>query len=175
VISCQAFRANLRPGSDDAATLVHLRTCDACLEHAVSVDPDFLFRSIGGEEIVPPGGVDAFVADVMAQVRVRSAETSAMPRLSLNPYLRAAAAVLFVIAGTTGIYRYSQQQEVNQPIPDVAILKSPMPAGMPALHTTKAIVETYQSENATIVELPSASPSDVKVVMIYDESLPADL
>jgi hypothetical protein len=175
MISCQTFRANLRPGTDDAPTLAHVRACDTCLEYAVSVDPDLFFRSIGGQEMVPPGGVDAFVADVMAQVRVRSAETSTMPRLSLNPYLRAAAAVLFVIVGASGVYRYSQQQEMTQPIPTLASANPATPARMPALHATNAVVESYQSENATIVELPSASASDVKVVMIYDESLPADL
>jgi hypothetical protein len=42
--------------------------------------------------------------------------------------------------------------------------------------TTKPIVETYESANATIVEVPSESAADdVKVVMIFDENLPADL
>lgn len=171
MINCQTFRSTFRPEVEDAATLAHLRACDACLDYAVSIDPDFFFRSLGGEEQVPPGGVDAFVADVMAQVRVRSAETSSMPRFSSNRYLRAAAAVLFVIAGTTGIYRYNQQP-VSRPDAVVAAAPAPKIQAPPA---TKAVVESYQSQNATIVELPSTSASDVKVVMIYDESLPADL
>ena len=41
---------------------------------------------------------------------------------------------------------------------------------------TKPVVETYQSNNATIVEVPSGEASDdVKIVMIFDENLPADL
>ena len=44
MISCQTFRTKLHPGNDDAELLEHLRSCDACLEHAVSVDPDNFFR-----------------------------------------------------------------------------------------------------------------------------------
>jgi len=40
---------------------------------------------------------------------------------------------------------------------------------------TKPVVETYESKNATIVEVPSEAKDDVQVVMIFDESLPADL
>ena len=172
VINCSTFRSTFQPQSEDAAILAHVRTCDACLDYAVSADPDYFFRSLGGQDLVPPGGVDAFVADVMAQVRVRSAETSSMARLPMNRYLRAAAAVLFVIAGATGIYRYNQN-EIRQPVP-VIMADDPKPVSI-ARGTTNAVVESYQSQNATIVELPTTSVSDVKVVMIYDESLPADL
>jgi len=40
---------------------------------------------------------------------------------------------------------------------------------------TKPVVDTYDSKNATIIEVPSESKDDVQVVMIFDESLPADL
>jgi len=39
---------------------------------------------------------------------------------------------------------------------------------------TKSLVETYSSHDATIVEMPSDG-SDTKVVMIFDDKLPADL
>ena len=168
MISCQTFRATVRPGSDDVNVLEHVRSCDACLDYALTIDPDFFFRAMGGGEMVPPGGVDNFVSDVMAQVRLRQAEGSTMVRLPLNRYLRAAAAVLFVIAGATGVYRYESRQAV---VPAVIVAK----ASIPKTLTTKAVVETYQSQNATIVEMPTASPNDAKVVMIYDSSLPADL
>lgn len=170
MISCQTFRATVRPGSDDANVLEHLRSCDACLDHALAVDPDFFFRSMGGSDMVPPGGVDNFVSDVMAQVRVRGAESSAAPRVPINRYLRAAAAVLFVVAGTLGVYRYEQRVT---PQPAAVIATSPARTSKPT--ATKAIIETYQSQNATIVEIPPASANDAKVVMIYDSSLPADL
>jgi hypothetical protein len=169
LISCQTFRATVRPGSEDAIVLEHLRSCDACLDYALSIDPDFFFRTLGGAEIVPPGGIDNFVSDVMAQVRLRQAEGSAAHRLPLNRYLRAAAAVVFVIAGATGVYRYSHPDASRTPVLTAA--------AAPAVQAreTKAVVETYDSQNATIVEMPRASTSDAKVVMIYDESLPADL
>lgn len=170
MISCQTFRATVRPGSDDANVLEHLRSCDACLDHALAIDPDFFFRSMGGGEMVPPGGVDNFVSDVMAQVRLRGAESSAAPRVSINRYLRAAAAVLFVVAGTLGVYRYEQRVA---PQPAAIVATSPARTAKPT--ATKAIIETYQSQNATIVEIPPASANDAKVVMIYDSSLPADL
>ena len=168
MISCQTFRATVRRGSEDPVILDHLRTCDACLDHALSIDPDFFFRAIGGNEMTPPGGVDSFVSDVMAQVRSRQAETSVTSRMPLNRYLRAAAAVLFVIAGTTGIYRVSQRDAVVAPATPVVRAAIPKPT------MTKAVVETYEAKNATIVEMPSAA-NDARVVMIYDESLPADL
>jgi hypothetical protein len=45
----------------------------------------------------------------------------------------------------------------------------------PVKLTTKPIVETYDSQNATIVEVPNENASNVQVVMIFDEKLPADL
>jgi hypothetical protein len=165
VISCQTFRATLQPGTEDPSLLEHLRSCDACLDFAMSVDPDYGFRSIGGGELTPPGGVDAFVDGVMAQVRSRQME-SVTERLPLNRYLRAAAAVVFVIAGATGVYRISQQSAATVPVIEAAAVKIPL--------TTKPVVESYQSQNATVVEVPSSS-DDAHVVMIFDESLPADL
>jgi len=172
MISCQTFRATIRPGSEDASVLEHLRSCDACLDYAVSLDPDFFFRSMGGGEMVPPGGVDSFVNDVMAQIHLRQTEGSAAPRLPLNGYLRAAAAVLFVIAGTAGIYRY-EHHSVTPTAIVTAATTTPVVRQRPT--ATKAVIETYQSQNATIVEMPTASPNEAKVVMIYDTSLPADL
>ena len=45
----------------------------------------------------------------------------------------------------------------------------------PAKLTTKPVVETYESDNATIVEMPSNPGDDVQLVMIFDENLPVDL
>jgi hypothetical protein len=172
LISCATFRATVRPGSDDASVLEHLRSCDACLDYALSIDPDFFFRANGGGELVPPGGVDNFVNDVMAQVRSRQTEsTTGAMRRSLNWYLRTAAAVLLVVTGATGILRYTSGG--GQPSPTVRIAAANPTLSIPT--TTKQIVETYESKDATIVEVPAAKAGDAKVVMIYDESLPADL
>ena len=48
MISCQTFRATVRPGSDDVNVLEHVRSCDACLDYALTIDPDFFFRAMGG-------------------------------------------------------------------------------------------------------------------------------
>jgi len=170
MISCQTFRANLQPGMQDAAMLEHLRHCDACLNAAVNVDPDLFFRSIGGEEMIPPGGVDAFVGDVMAQVRSRETESAAEPDRTFSNVRRLAIAATIAAAGITGLM-ISNHRPVEKP-PHVLAVGGLKPAATPV---TKPIVETYESKNATIVEVPSEAKDDVQVVMIFDETLPADL
>jgi len=175
MIPCRQFRANLQPGNTDAALLEHLRHCDACLDFAMSIDPDLFFRSIGGEELVPPGGVDAFVGDVMSQVRVRSAETSLAPRHAVSVWRRLAIAATIVagVTGTSLVYRLERRApaplNVAQTLLSVQHVKP-----HPAVLATKSFVETYSSHNATIVEVPNDG-SDAKVVMIFDDTLPADL
>jgi len=166
---CTYFRANLQPGNADAAMLEHLRHCDACLDFAMSVDPDLFFRSLGGDEIVPPGGIDAFVGDVMSQVRVHDAETSLARRHSVSAWQRwaIAATVAAGVTGATLAYRY--EHAAPQPVHIIAAAKP-----RPAATATKSFVETYSSHDATIVEMPNDG-SDTKVVMIFDDKLPADL
>ncbi|HJT16950.1 MAG TPA: hypothetical protein VJ853_06175 [Thermoanaerobaculia bacterium] len=166
MINCQTFRAKIH--SRDAEVLEHLRTCDACLDDAVSVDPDNFFRAIGGEELVPPGGVDAFASDVMSQIRVRQAEAPVAKRFLAAPRrLAAAAAIIVAISGGWMTWeRTSRHPAAVAPIV-AAVHKQPL--------TTKPVVETYQSQNATIVEIPSQGGSDANVVMIFDDTLPADL
>jgi len=171
MMTCRQFRATLQPGTADAALLEHLRHCDACLDFAMGIDPDLFFRSIGGEELVPPGGVDAFVGDVMSQVRVRSAETSLAPRHAGSVWRRLAIAATIVagVTGTSLVYRLERSAPAPRPAHLVAAVK-PHPAAL----ATKSFVETYSSHNATIVEVPNDG-SDAKVVMIFDDTLPADL
>jgi hypothetical protein len=169
MMACQTFRANLQPGTRDAEVLEHLRRCDACLDYALQVDPDNFFRVLGGDELVPPGGVDAFVDDVMAQVRSRQTETAIEPhRTVFFTVRRLAIAATLVLAVTTGLI-VSNRQPIARPagVP-VAALK-------PAITVTKPVVESYDSKNATIVEVPKEAKDDVQVVMIFDDSLPADL
>lgn len=169
MISCQTFRENLRPGTSDAAVLEHLRKCDICLDWAVSIDPDNFFRAIGGEEQVPPGGVDAFADGVMAQVRVRQTETSATRRFLVPPRRLAAAAAIVVALGAGALF----YDHASKPLPPAQ--PAVVAAAKPVALTTKPVVETYQSQNATIVEMPSSGPHDTKVIMIFDDSLPANL
>ena len=164
MISCQTFRSKLQPGMSDAELLEHLRSCDACLDHAMAIDPDNFFRAIGGQELVPPGGVDAFASDVMTQIRLRQTEGSVARRLLIAPRrLAAAAAVVIAIGISALVYDH-------KPAGPAA------PSAAPVVQlATKPVVEKYDSTGATIIEVPVEGKNDAQVVMIFDESLPADL
>lgn len=177
MISCDSFRARFEAGTDDAALLEHLRSCDRCLDVAAHADPDVMFRALGsstfGSEMIPPGGIDAFVDGVMQQVRVRDAETAvaASNIVSWPRRMALAAAIGVAVFGATLAYRVDAPQ-TNAPAARVAAAVT-VPS---RTFTTKPIVETYDSQNATIVEVPTeANGDDVKIVMIFDENLPADL
>jgi hypothetical protein len=171
-MNCQDFRAAFAPATDDAAILEHVRSCDPCLDFAAHSDPDIMFRAIGGSDMIPPGGVDAFVADVMHAVHLRKAEDDLSPRRAAKNWTRKLAVAATIAIGITGAaIVYEHEQTVTPAIPLITHHS--------ALNTrnlvTKPIVETYSSSKATIVEMPAESASDARVVMILDENLPADL
>ena len=175
MISCLTFRNAFAPGTESPEVLEHVRSCDACLDHAAAIDPDIMFRALGGENLVPPGGVDAFVSDVMREVRLRSTEhalESRRPAL-LFSWPRRLAVAATLAAGISGALLVWQHDRSGVPV-------APIVASRPAVVnqarlTTKPVIESYDSANATIVEVPSEGASDTKIVMIFDESLPADL
>ena len=165
-MTCDTFRAQFAPATDDVALLEHLRSCDGCLNFAVEQDGGVLFRSLGGEDLVPPGGVDAFVSDVMREVRLRGTETTVTRRAAAWPRRLAVAATFAVmLAGTTFIY---YEHRGVAPIGTAAVVHHRFRSA------EKPVIENYDSKNATIVEVPSAR-EDVTVVMVFDDSLPADL
>jgi len=165
MISCQTFRSTLQAGGRDADVMEHLRKCDLCLEFAVVVDGDNFFRAIGGSELTPPGGVDAFVDDVMDQVHLRQAEGTVGRRRLPSPWrLAVAATILIGISGAAFVYRHEQLSAPPAQVQAVA---------RRAEYVTKPIIESYDSKTATIVEVPGVK--DAQVVMIFDDSLPADL
>ena len=178
MIGCDAFRARFHVATEDAALLEHVRTCDRCLDFAATVDPDVMFRALGGEDLVPPGGIDAFVGDVMRQVRVHDAEKALMPQnvVSWPRRLAVAATVTIAVLGGTAIYRSDRGAAGSQPAVVVA-----QNGGLRAHHSTartlvtKPVIDSYDSEKATIVEVPSEETDDVKIVMVFDENLPAYL
>jgi len=178
MIACQTFRSRFQPATTEAELLEHLRSCDGCLDHAAHLDPDVMFRALGGAELIPPGGLDAFVGDVMREVRLRSTEESMAPRQTVSWHRRLAVAAAFAagITGTALVYQSQRMTVAHGPVPSAA-LPSPVSvaAVAPVKFTTKPVVETYDSKNATIVEVPNENASNVQVVMIFDEKLPADL
>lgn len=169
MMSCDSFRKQFEPGTEDGSLLAHLRTCDRCLDFAAHADPEVMFRALGGSAMIPQGGIDAFVSGVMQQVRVRDAETTveAGPGFAWPRRVAMAAAVAVAAFGATLVYRAPQPSDFQQPVARAAVRDRVL--------TTKPTVETYQSENATIVEVPTEGADDVKIVMIFDENLPADL
>lgn len=173
-MSCESFRARFRAGTEDPEVLAHLRICDRCLDHAATVDPDAMFRALGGEDLVPPGGVDAFVDGVMQQVRVRGAEKTVVRRPPSQWLGRLAIAASLAVASTGAllVHRAVNPGSVG-PVP-LSVERSSAVTRQ-AGFATKPVVETYQGENATIVEVPAEAADDVQIVMIFDESLPADL
>jgi hypothetical protein len=168
MISCDQFRARFAPSTEDAVLLEHVRSCDTCLTVALSIDPDILFRAAGGDDIVPPGGDDAFVDDVMREVRLRSTETSMERRPS--SWTRRLAIAATIAIGILGGFAFYQFEQTPAAAP-VNIARAPMRANF----TSRPSVETYDSQSATIVEVDTEGAADVKVVMVFDETLPADL
>jgi len=175
--SCLEFRSLFHAGTNDPALLEHLRSCDPCLDFAARLDPDVMFRAIGGDDLVPPGGVDAFVEDVMRAVQVRSKEdvVESHHALSWPRRLAVAATIAASVIGTTLVYEHERQ-----PLPATEIAAAPShrtvaPVKLATKFATKPVVEAYSSSNATIVEVPTESAGDAKIVMVIDDKLPADL
>ncbi len=175
MMNCETFRSTFHADTENAALLGHLRTCDRCLDHAAAIDPDVMFRALGGEDLVPPGGIDLFVDDVMRQVRVRDAEkkVTAIQQRPVSWTRRLAIAATLATAVTSGslVYRH------NSAIPStmIASIKRAHLTTPQTELVTKPVVATYESKSATIVEMPNEQNDDVKIVMIFDENLPADL
>ena len=113
MMSCESFRTRFHANTDDAALLEHLRSCDRCLDFAAHADPDILFRALGGDDLVPPGGVDAFVAGVMQQVRVRDAETTVAAGHVVSWPRRFAMAAAVAIAAFSGLLVIRNQQPMK--------------------------------------------------------------
>jgi anti-sigma factor RsiW len=171
MINCLEFRSAFQPGTEDADVLAHLRTCDRCLDHAAHVDPDVMFRALGTGEMIPPGGIDAFVEDVMRGVQIRTADTVVSRRVLSWPRRLAVAAV--IAAGFTGATLFLTHQQHTQIATPMASLASHH-AAVRSL-STRPVVENYSSSNATIVQVPNESASDTQIVLVVDDTLPADL
>ena len=164
-MTCDQFRA---AGAIDTPELLeHLRDCNACMNFAAEQDGDALFRAIGGEDLIPPGGVDAFVADVVREVNLREKQRAWTRNRKVSPFYRwsAAAAVLMAI-GSYALQHRGPTHFVAAPQTTAAILR-PIVA--------RPVVESYDNSSATIVEVPTSEQENTKIVMVFDDSLPADL
>ena len=167
---CEDFQEAVLSEVESTEVLDHLRTCENCLNRAVDQNPDLMFRAIGGE-LEPPGGVDEFAADVMHQIHVRDAErTMSTParRSAFQRWALAAAATFMVV--TSAIF-WPRGTTVETPVPVAQVSQQTLAAPL----TVRPVVEHYDAPNAMIIEIPEEETSDLKVVMIFDESLPADI
>ena len=173
MISCERFRASLQVDDRRPEIVDHLRQCDGCLQFAVEIDPHVVFRSIGGDDLVPAGGVELFAADVMKQIELRK-KSSDMARSHPNLLMRWAAAAVIVTGFAASSAVYHGHGVASTPDRQ-ASMQRPSPVARPATMASRSVVESYASDNATIMEVPVNSDNDVKVVMIFDQSLPADL
>jgi hypothetical protein len=104
-------------------------------------------------------------------VRVRSAANVVSVHHQWS-WRRMSAAAALVVGVTAGTLAYQHGRDAGVP---AGVPVSPRTA-IARNFTTKPVVETYESENATIVEVPPAGESTgAQVVMIFDDSLPSDL
>jgi hypothetical protein len=169
-MNCESFRHAIEAGSDELRVRGHLRTCDPCMEWAIAVDPDLMFRALGVDEMEPPGGTDAFVADVLRQVEMRDAERRLGRRtVRFTTAFRwsAAAALALGILGTLVMQR--DRGVIATPTAPVAAVAQAAPV------VDRPVIEQYDSAGAMIFEVPAENSSDIRLVMVFDESLPADL
>ena len=167
-MTCEMFRTRL--GSElDATALEHLRGCEDCLNAAAAVDPFLMFRSLGGQEMEPDGGTEAFVEEVMQQIHFDARRKRMQPSERRSSWLRwsVAAAVLTGLLTFGVAYRPGAGLPVAQPLEQIAM-------STPLSPITRPVVEHYDGANAFIVEVPESS-NDMQLVMIFDDSLPADL
>jgi hypothetical protein len=173
MISCSSFRARFHNATDDAELLEHVRACDACLDFAVIEDPDIMFRAIGGADMIPPGGVDAFVGDVMREVRLRSTEQATQRVVAWPRRLAVAATLAAGLTGSMLVWQYERSLDVPAPVTTKIAHAAMNPAIVPV--ASRPVIEKYDSASATIVEMPTAGANDAQIVMIIDDKLPADL
>ena len=166
--ACNDFRARFDAVEDDPKLLSHLRACDSCLDFTAHANPELMFRAIGGE-MTPPGGTDAFVTDVMHSIQLRSAESSIAHVPAWPRKLALAAALAATVSGATLMSRWEMQTVPSNPVVarQASLPKRPV--------ATKPAVESYSSKEATILEVPTDKPSQVRIVMVIDDKLPADL
>lgn len=167
-MTCEEFRSAIERGIDDAETRAHVRACDGCLRDALAIDPEYFFRSIGGEMEVP-GGADLFVEEVMQQIHVRATERRIAPHTSSRRYWLAFAASVAVAVTSFVLTR----QPAAVVTPHTAIAQQHAPAAIAPV-SSRPVVENYEANDATIVQVPT-NKDDVQVVMVFDQSLPADL
>ncbi|MDX1583053.1 MAG: hypothetical protein R3338_05560 [Thermoanaerobaculia bacterium] len=178
-MKCEDLRTMLRSGQESPELQEHLRACAECLELAVSIEPASMFATLGGEEVVPPGGVDLFVSDVMNEIRLRETEKSldAGDHPVRVAWWWSAAAAIFILLTTWLAVQSYDRPDVTSPNAPAAVAEDRTISEPERVEpsVTRPVIDDYERAEAMIVELPSESTDDLKIVMIFDENLPQDL
>jgi anti-sigma factor RsiW len=167
-MKCADFIAMVRGGVDDAETRSHLRGCDACMAAGLEIDADLFFRALGGGELVPPGGIDAFAHEVMQQIHLRQSERELKASPRRIPFGLRWSAAAALLLGVGSIALWQGMSPMIHPV-------SPSVSTAVTATMDRPTIESYDSAGATIVELAAETSSDFLIVMVFDESLPADL
>lgn len=176
-MNCNEFRMNLDAGHETVEQLAHQRECADCLELAISREPSAMFSTMGTEDLLPPEGIEAFVSSVMNEVRLRETEKTLEKNdhpVKVAWWWAAAAAVFITFTTWLAIQPRMSTEPVRERaaiVADAGIASQTAEA--PSM--TLPVIDDYDKVEATIVELPSDSVDDLKIVMIFDESLPQDL
>jgi hypothetical protein len=111
----------------------------------------------------------------MREIHIRDTERKMMPNVRwFAPSRRWAIAAAAAVAVISGAIMFPREAHTPIPVSVAAIAAAPRAAALVS-NVSKPVVERYSSSSATIVEVPQEETSDLKVVMIFDESLPADL
>lgn len=177
-MNCNELRDKLQSGEEFAGKQEHLRNCADCMEFAIALEPSDLFVTLGGADIVPPGGLDAFVSDVMNEVRLRETEKS-LDNDESHPariaWWWSAAAAVFILVTSWLAIQPGMRPDAARPATEVPVVEQTMPADQIQPSITRPVIDEYDRPEATIVELPTESADELKIVMIFDESLPQDL
>lgn len=105
----------------------------------------------------------------MREVRMRSGSRSTGPEESALWRRIAIAAALSAVVSSGALFYQSRSAIPGVPL---TIERAAMTS---VIASSRPVIENYESDSATIIEVPAAAGEDVQVVMVFDESLPADL
>ncbi|MBW3563717.1 MAG: hypothetical protein KY459_03230 [Acidobacteria bacterium] len=174
-MNCTDFLAGIDTAMTTSGGRAHARSCADCAAAAIATDSINLFRTIEKTPAVPKSEFDEFVADVVGEIRLRETEKTVEEPAETPRWVGLAmvAAILAAIAG--GLFIQDRNVVATAPLEASIPADATAPANAETFSSTLPVVEGYSNNNAMIVELPAETTDDIRIVMIFDETLPQDL
>lgn len=174
-MNCTDFLAGIDTAMTTSGGRAHARSCTDCAAVAIATDSLNLFRTIEKTPAVPKGELDEFVADVVGEIRLREMEKTVDEPAETPRWVGLAmvAAILAAIAG--GLFIQDRNVVATAPLEASIPATATAPAHAEIFSSTLPVVDGYANSNAMIVELPAETTDDIRIVMIFDETLPQDL